>query len=94
MWIITTLAILFFLITCGLLFACYNMLKKIEVHEDWLNYFRTEVNEVQVRLNEIDKGGMFASSVNEKGLFEKDDDVGFVFSEILRIITEFNDKIK
>ena len=32
--------------------------------------------------------------LDEKGLFEKDDDVGFVFSEILRIIKEFDDKIK
>jgi hypothetical protein len=32
--------------------------------------------------------------VDDKNLFEKDDDVGFVFSEIQRVIQEFNDSIK
>lgn len=94
MWILLLLAVLFFISTCALGFACYNMIKKIEAYEDWLDYFRTEINEVQTRLTEVDKKGLFVSSVNEKGLFEKDDDVGFVFTEIQRIIHEFNEKIK
>jgi hypothetical protein len=32
--------------------------------------------------------------VDDKNLFEKDDDVGFVFSEILRVTKEFNERIK
>jgi hypothetical protein len=32
--------------------------------------------------------------VDDKNLFEKDDDVGFVFSEILRVTEEFNESIK
>jgi transcription elongation factor Elf1 len=92
MWIILTT--IFFICSCGLGFACYNMVKKIEVYEDWLDYFRTEIHDVHTRLDDVDKSGIFVSSVDEKGMFAKDDDVGFVFSEILRIIREFDEKIK
>jgi len=84
MWIIVTLMVLFFISTCALGFACYNMLKKIEVHEEWIEEYRTEIDNVYKRLKMVD----------DKNLFEKDDDVGFVFSEIQRVIQEFNDSIK
>lgn len=84
MWIIVTLMILFFLSTCALAYACFNMIKKIETYEEWLNFFRTEVVEVYTRMKAVD----------DKNLFEKDDDVGFVFSELLRISKEFSERIK
>jgi hypothetical protein len=76
--------VIFFLTTCALGYACYNLLKKIEVYEDWLNMFRTEIDSVYTRIKAVD----------DRNLFEKDDDVGFVFSEIVRITKEFDDKIK
>lgn len=84
MWIIITLLILFFISTCALGYACHNMLKKIEVHEEWIDQYRTEIENVYKRLKIVD----------DKNLFEKDDDVGFVFSEIQRVIQEFNENIK
>jgi len=60
------------------------MLKKIEVHEEWIYQYRSEINNVYKRLKMVD----------DKNLFEKDDDVGFVFSEILRVTEEFNESIK
>lgn len=84
MWIIVTLMVLFFISTCALGYACYNMLKKIELHEEWIEEYRTEIENVYKRLKIVD----------DKNLFEKDDDVGFVFSEIQRVIQEFNDSIK
>jgi hypothetical protein len=83
MWI-TILMVLFFISTCALAYACYNMLKKIEIHEAWIEEYRTEIENVYKRLKIVD----------DKNLFEKDDDVGFVFSEIQRVIQEFNDSIK
>jgi glutaredoxin-related protein len=83
MWI-TILMVLFFISTCALGYACYNMLKKIEVHEEWIDQYRSEINNVYKRLKMVD----------DKNLFEKDDDVGFVFSEILRVTEEFNESIK
>ena len=76
--------VLFFISTCALGYACYNMLKKIEVHEEWIDQYRSEINNVYKRLKMVD----------DKNLFEKDDDVGFVFSEILRVTEEFNEGIK
>jgi len=76
--------VIFFLTTSALGYACYNLLKKIEVYEDWLDMFRSEIDQVYSRIKAID----------DKNLFEKDDDVGFVFSEIVRITKEFDEKIK
>jgi len=76
--------VIFFLTTCALGYACYNLIKKIEVYEDWLDMFRSEIDQVYSRIKAVD----------DRNLFEKDDDVGFVFSEIVRITQEFNEKIK
>lgn len=84
MWILWTLMVIFFLTTCALGYACYNLIKKIEVYEDWLDMFRKEIDQVYARIK----------SVDDRNLFEKDDDVGFVFSEIVRITKEFDEKIK
>jgi hypothetical protein len=75
---------LLFVGVCALGYACYNLIKKIEVYEEWLEHFRSEVDVVYAKLKTVD----------EKNLFEKDDDVGFIFSEIVRITKEFDDKIK
>ena len=84
MWLLWTLMVIFFLTTCALGYACYNLIKKIEVYEDWLDMFRSEIDQVYSRIKAVD----------DRNLFEKDDDVGFVFSEIVRITQEFNEKIK
>lgn len=64
--------VIFFLATCALGYACYNMVKKIEIYEEWMAYFRTEVDDVYTRMKEVD----------DRNLFEKDDDVGFVFQNL------------
>lgn len=84
MWIIVTLLCIFVLATAALSYACYNLLRKIEVYEDWLDMFRKEIDDVYKRIKAVD----------DKNLFEKDDDVGFVFSEIVKITKEFDEKIK
>lgn len=84
MWIITTLLVLFILTTAALGYACFNLLKKIEIYEEWLDLFRSEIDLVYKRIKAVD----------DKNLFEKDDDVGFVFAEIVRITKEFDEKIK
>lgn len=84
MWILWTLMVIFFLATCALGYACYNLVKKIEVYEEWLDMFRNEIDQVYARIKMVD----------DRNLFEKDDDVGFVFTEIVRITKEFDEKIK
>ena len=84
MWLLWFLMVIFFITSCALGYACYNLIKKIEVYEDWLEMFRSEIDQVYSKIK----------SVDDKNLFEKDDDVGFVFSEIVRITKEFDEKIK
>jgi hypothetical protein len=65
-------------------YCCVNTLKKLEKFEEWVEFFREEIDTVYARLKATD----------DRNLFEKDDDVGFCFSELVRITKEFNDRIK
>jgi hypothetical protein len=60
------------------------MVKKIETYEEWMEFFRSEVDEVYQRMKAVD----------DRNLFDKDDDVGFVFTELVRISKEFSERIK
>lgn len=75
---------LLFFAVCALSYACYNLLKKVETYEDWVDRFKMESDSLYQRLKTVD----------DKNLFERDDDVGFVFSEIVRITKEFNETVK
>ena len=91
--IVTLLSIgstLFFVTTLVLSYTTANLLKKNEKYEEqiseyetWLKSYRGEIDNVYKRLKMVD----------EKNLFERDDDVGFVFSEILRVIKEFDENV-
>lgn len=84
---ITTLIIfwILLLIVCGALgFACWNLMRKLEQYEKWISYFGGEIENVYKYMKEVDN----------RNLFDKDDDVGAVFTELLRITKEFNEKIK
>ena len=76
--------VIFFLTACALGYACFNLLKKIEIYENWLVMFRSEIDQVYTKIKAVD----------DRNLFDKDDDVGFVFTEIVRITKEFDEKIK
>ena len=68
---------------CASLFANWNLLRKNEAQEDdiefmneWLNNLSTQTNDVIRKAREIDR----------KGIFEKDDEVGTLYSELKKII--------
>jgi hypothetical protein len=56
----------------------------IDVLESWLVDFKGLVNNVYKKLKDVDN----------RGIFEKDDDVGFVFSEIVKLIELIKEKSK
>ena len=56
----------------------------IETMQNWSIQYKTMVENTYRRLKEID----------DKQIFEKDDDVGFVFSEIVRLIENIKEKSK
>ena len=81
----------FVLVVAGLVYAVKNLLHKVEVYEDQMNAFE----EWSVRFrSEADKLYKNLKMVDDKELFVKDEDVGFVFSEILRVTKEFDDNVQ
>ena len=61
-----------------------DLLDIVETMQEWTIQYRTLVENTYRKLKEID----------DKQIFEKDDDVGFVFSEIVRLIELIKDKSK
>lgn len=68
-----------------------KLLDKNAIYEQWISFFQSEIEEVDKKLKEVD---VISGTEGTYRLFEKDDDVGFVFSEISRIIDEFNQRVK
>lgn len=82
--ILSTIVVVETLLIGTLAYLVFNLNRKNEVYESWLSRFRTQLDETYKRLK----------SVDDRNLFEKDDDVGFVFSEIVRIMQDFDEEIK
>lgn len=61
-----------------------DLLDVIETMENWSIQYKTLIENTYRKLKEID----------EKQIFEKDDDVGFVFSEIVKLIELIKEKSK
>jgi hypothetical protein len=61
-----------------------NNLLKISIYEGWILSTLNECKQADLRLKEID----------DKQMFEKDDDVGFIFTSMLNIIDELEKKIE
>ena len=57
---------------------------QIDILEEWLIEFKLLINNTYKKLKNID----------ERGMFEKDDDVGIVFKNIIEIIDLTNKRIQ
>ncbi len=86
---ILTIVILSILL-CASVFANWNLLRKNEAQEDdiefmneWMNNISTQTNEVLRRAKEIDR----------KGIFEKDDEVGSIYTELKNVIQTLEELI-
>ena len=80
--IITILTIL----TAVLSYAVYNLLKKLEVYEETFEqtekFIQTEINRNEALLEAL-------RQIDERQMFEKDDDVGSIFYQIKETIERF-----
>ena len=72
----------------------YRLISRIDVYETWILEFKQSVVNTLVNMRNIDKQGMFATSMNDKGTFESDDQVGQIFKELLNLIETLNEKIE
>lgn len=84
--IIISISILLNIILIVALFAAIkiikNKLKVIDKYEEWVVLLNNKLHSTYIRLKNID----------DRQMFEKDDDVGFVFNDILQLIKEIDEK--
>ena len=62
-------------------YVIWNLMRKTELLETWVEDFGDRVTRVQQELSEIDSTGHF----------ESDDEVGSIFESIKEVINELND---
>ena len=63
-------------------YVIWNLMKKTELLETWVENFSDRIVRVQQELQEIDSTGHF----------ESDDEIGSIFVSIKDVINELNDK--
>ena len=78
-WIILTFV--FAATTIAGIYSSWNLMKKQEITEDWLVALENRLSKILIETKEID----------QKGMFESDDDVGTIFKQINSMITTLND---
>ena len=59
-------------------YTTFNLTRKVETLETWVENFSSEINQVQTELDKIDESGAFAS----------DDEVGAMFTQIKETIKQ------
>ena len=98
--IITIFLIIGLVISIGLSLVMFilikNLLKKIDVYEEWVLDFKTDLVDTLQQMREIDKQGTFATSLPdpEKGIFESDDQVGIIFKDLTSLVEKLNQRIQ
>ena len=81
------------LIVAVLIFVIYNIIKKNIILERAYNSQQVWINSLK---EEITKINFDLAIIDEKGLFEGDDEIGWFFDEILKIserLSKYEDKI-
>lgn len=73
---------LFVTTTVILCYLTYNSQNKIDIYESWIVELKDDINDVYRQIK----------SVDDKQIFEKDDDVGGVFSDLYLIIKKLNQR--
>ena len=58
--------------------------KKIDIYEQWVLEFRNDVNNVYTQLQQLD----------DKQIFQKDDEVGVIFLDIVTLVEKLNTRIE
>lgn len=82
--IILSLLVGFFVATTVVLaYIVYNCQNKIDIYEGWIVEFKNDINDVYLHIKDID----------DKQIFEKDDEVGSTFSDLYLIIQKLNQRI-
>lgn len=94
----TAFLIILLIISLGLNVSTIIIIKRLlfknDTYEKWVLEFKTDLTSTLKNMRSIDKQGTFATSVNNEGTFESDDQVGQIFKELLDLIEKLNDRIQ
>jgi len=93
-FILITIIILLIGIITATIILIKNLLSKINTYEMWVLEIQGDIKNTLNKMREIDKIGTFATSLNDEGIFESDDQVGQVFKEMMNIIEKLNQRIQ
>tara|TARA_B110000285_G_scaffold234738_1_gene312780 strand:+ start:1774 stop:2046 length:273 start_codon:yes stop_codon:yes gene_type:complete len=75
------------LILIGLLYVIYNLLRKYEQGEEYIENLESWVTEFSKKITNMSKE---LKRIDSKGSFESDDEVGYFFKQLKLIIEELN----
>jgi len=98
---ITTILVILLILSVGVAVFFYISLKKALERIDLLESELDTIEKLNVELGQwvVDFRKLVSNvykklkSVDERGIFEKDDDVGFLFQEMVTIVEECNKRI-
>lgn len=71
----------------GSLFANYNLLKNFEQSEEYVENLESWVSEFSKTIANMNRE---IKKIDNKGSFESDDEVGYFYKELKRIINQIN----
>ena len=57
-------------------YVMFNLYRKVKIYENWSLSIKDQIDKLQLDVKEVDT----------RGIFENDDDVGFIFDDISNII--------
>jgi len=73
--------LLIFVISC--FFVIWNLNRKNEIYEGWVSNFKARADNTWHQMKELD----------QRQMFESDDEVGIIFVEIRNLIQELDEKL-
>ena len=68
--------IIYTLVVCMCSYVMFNLYRKVKIYENWSLSIKDQIDKLQLDVKEVDT----------RGIFENDDDVGFIFDDISNII--------
>jgi len=80
--LLSLMLVLFVATTVILSYVAYNSQNKIDIYESWIVEFKNDISDVYRQMKIID----------DRQIFEKDDEVGSTFSQLYFIIQKLNQR--
>jgi hypothetical protein len=71
--------------------ALRGQLKRVDLYEKWIGEYDQWVADVRKLVGVT---YLRMKAIDDKGLFFKDDDVGFVFTELLNLLKQLKDRVE